>query len=76
MIMNIGSWESQPPTIETDQTDTPANGLGKVVDDIDGGIEPFSQFVIDVTRLVLLRDLLSERSEDGVERVAGFKFGK
>lgn len=76
MIMKTGSWATQPSAVETDQTNALANGLGKVVDDIDGGIEPFGQFVIEATRLFLLRDLLSECSEDGAGRIAGFKFGK
>jgi len=71
--VNIGSQTSH---VETDQTNAPTNGLGKVVDDIDGGIEPFGQFVLDVTGLVQLRDLLSKCSEDGTGRIAGFKFGK
>jgi hypothetical protein len=51
VTMNTGSQTSH---VETDQTNTPTKS--KVVDDIDGRIEPFGQVVIDVTGLVQLRD--------------------
>jgi hypothetical protein len=54
-IMSTGSSTSQSSTVQTDQshqTKILCNGLRKVVDDTDCGIEPSDQFVIDATRLV------------------------
>ena len=50
----------------TCQANTASNDSRKRAEDIDGGIEPFRQFIIGTTRLVEPGNLLIKYAEDGI----------
>jgi len=72
--IDITSGRVNRKTLRTYHTNTPANGSGERAQNIHGRIEPFGQFLICTTRLIEARDVVLERGEDVIGRIAGFEF--
>ena len=63
-----------PELFGTCQANTASNDSRKRAEDIDGGIEPFRQFVIGPTRLVETGNLFVKYAEDGIWRMTVLEF--
>jgi hypothetical protein len=61
--------------LDIHQTDTPANGGGKRIQDIYGRGDPFCETVVTMG-LAERGDLLSKDGEDGLGGITGLKTGK
>ena len=62
--------------LDIHQTDTPANGGGKRIQDIYGRGDPFCETIVAILGLAERGDLLSKYCEDSLGGIAGLKGGK
>ena len=63
-----------PELFRTCQAITASIDPGKRAEDIDGGIQPLAQFVVDATRLVEPGNLFIKYAEDGIWRITVLEF--
>jgi hypothetical protein len=62
--------------LDIHQTNTPANGGRKRIQDIYGRGDPFCETVVTIPGLAESGDLLSKDGEYGLGRITGLKTGK
>jgi len=68
--------DGNPELFVTCQANTASNDSRKRAEDIDGGIQPFGQFVIGTTRLIEPGNLFVKYAEDGIRRITVLEFVK
>jgi hypothetical protein len=66
--------DCNPELLGTCQANTASNDPRKRTEDIDGGVQPFGQFVIGTTRSVEAGNLFIKYAEDGIWRITVLKF--
>ena len=66
--------DCSPELFGTCQANTASNDSRKRAEDVDGGVQPFGQLVIGITRLVETGNLFIKYAEDGIWRITVLEF--